>query len=151
MRARLAALFTGPYKVRYHLAPPLFAPRDRTTGQPRKIRLGAWMGGVFAVLARGKFLRGTPLDPFGHTRERRIERALCREYEQLVDEVLAQLSAQNLALAVRLADFPAEVRGFGHVKLASIERVRPQLEQLWAQWRGRPGAAPQAGAALRAA
>jgi indolepyruvate ferredoxin oxidoreductase len=143
MRARIGASFTGRYRIHYHLAPPWLAPRDRTTGHARKLRLGAWMGGVFAVLARLKFLRASALDPFGHTPERRTERALLRQYEELIDEVLARLSASNLALAVRLADFPEEIRGFGHVKLASVERVRPQLEKLQAQWREQPpGAMP---------
>jgi indolepyruvate ferredoxin oxidoreductase len=136
IRARVAALFTGGYRIRYHLAPPLLAPRDPLTGHARKLRLGAWMGGVFAVLAPLKFLRGSVLDPFGHTQERRTERALRAQYEQLIEELLARLDAQNLSLATRLADFPAEIRGFGHVKLASVERVRPQLAQLQAQWRG---------------
>jgi indolepyruvate ferredoxin oxidoreductase len=135
-RARIASMFTGRYRVYYHLAPPLLAPRDPVTGHARKLRLGAWMGGVFAVLARLKFLRGSSLDPFGRTQERRAERALRVQYEQLIDELLTRLSAQNLPLAARLADFPAEIRGFGHVKLASVAQVRPQLERLLAQWRG---------------
>jgi indolepyruvate ferredoxin oxidoreductase len=136
MRARIASLFSGNYRIRYHLAPPLLAPRDKTSGAPRKLRFGSWMGGVFAVLAPLKFLRGTPLDPFGHTRERRLERELRAQYEQLIDELLPRLHAGNLPLATRLAEFPAEIRGFGHVKLASIERTRPQLEQMLSQWRG---------------
>jgi indolepyruvate ferredoxin oxidoreductase len=135
VRARIAAMFTGAYRVHYHLAPPLLAPRDAATGHPRKLRFGPWMGAVFAALARLRFLRGTALDPFGHTQERRMERELRREYEQVVEEVLAGLAPHKLALAVQLADYPDAIRGFGHVKLASAERVRPQRERLQAQWR----------------
>ncbi len=133
-RARIATMFSGRYRIRYHLAPPLLAPRDRTTGHARKLRLGAWMGAVFAILAPLKLLRGSVLDPFGHTQERRMERALCAQYEQLMEDVLAKLTAQNHDLAARLADWPAQIRGFGHVKQASVERARPQLQQLLAQW-----------------
>jgi indolepyruvate ferredoxin oxidoreductase len=134
MRARIAAQFSGRYRIRYHLAPPLLAPRDRATGQPRKLRLGAWMGGVFAILAPLKILRGSWFDPFGHTEERRIERALQAEYETLVAQILAGLRAQRLPLALRLAELPDMIRGFGHVKLASVARARPLLDQLKAQW-----------------
>jgi indolepyruvate ferredoxin oxidoreductase len=134
MRARIAAQFSGRYRIRYHLAPPLLAPRDRSTGRPRKLRLGAWMGGVFAVLARLKFLRGGWLDPFGHTEERRIERALCAEYEAIVGELVAGLRPERLALALRLADLPDMVRGYGHVKLESVARARPLLDQLKKEW-----------------
>jgi len=141
MRERIRAMFSGRYRIQYHLAPPLFAPRDKVTGLPRKLRFGPWMGLVFAGLAPLRFLRGTPFDPFGQTAERRMERRLCREYEQLIEELLAQLDAANLPLAVRLAGWPAEIRGFGHVKQASVDRARPQMETLLAQWRARTPAA----------
>jgi len=146
-RAAIGARFTGRYRVHFHLAPPLLARRDPVSGTPRKMRLGPWMAGVFAVLAPLRFLRGTPFDPFGHSAERRMERALVREYESLVAQLLEGLTRQNLPLAVRLAGFPDEIRGFGHVKLRSLERVRPQLAAWRQQWAAQAGAAdgsPQA-------
>ena len=141
-RAQIAQSYTGAYRVHYHLAPPLFAPRDPVSGRPRKLRFGPWLGAAFAVLWRLRFLRGTPLDPFGRTPERRAERALLLDYERTVDQIVSQLSAEKLALAVRIASFPEEICGFGHVKMQSIARVAPALAQWRAQWAGaqaRPG------------
>jgi indolepyruvate ferredoxin oxidoreductase len=87
-----------------------------------------------------KFLRGTPLDPFGYSAERRTERALIGEYETMIDEVLGRLDARNHALAIELTSLPERVRGFGHVKDASLQAVREQREQLLARLRGQqPG------------
>jgi indolepyruvate ferredoxin oxidoreductase len=134
-RASIAARFTGRYRVYFHLAPPLFAPRDPVTGHRRKLRLGPWMQAVFAVLARLKGLRGSVLDPFARLPERRMERELRLEYEELVEELLPALTPQNHALAVRMAGFPDQIRGFGHVKQESVARMRPQLAQWRAQWK----------------
>jgi indolepyruvate ferredoxin oxidoreductase len=95
---------------------------------------------VFRVLARLKSLRGTLLDPFGYSAERRTERALIGEYEQTIDEVLARLDARNHAVAVELASLPERIRGFGHVKAASLQAVRERREQLLARLRGHQSA-----------
>ena len=133
---KLAEQFEGPYQLNYYLAPPLIARRDPRSGVPRKRRFGPWVGKAFARLARFKFLRGTIFDPFGYTRERRTERALIREYEAMIDEVLPRLDARNQALAVELAWLPEHIRGFGHVKAANIGTARQQREQLLEQLRG---------------
>ncbi|HEY4039328.1 MAG TPA: DUF6537 domain-containing protein, partial [Burkholderiaceae bacterium] len=133
---RVAAQFDGTYRLNYYLAPPLIARRDPQSGVPRKLRFGPWVGQVFKRLARFKFLRATPFDPFGYTQERRTERALIREYEAMVDEVLARLDARNHALAVELACLPEHVRGYGHVKAASIEAARERRTQLLEELRG---------------
>jgi indolepyruvate ferredoxin oxidoreductase len=132
---KIAAMFEGDYKVAFHLAPPLFARPDPLTGEPRKIRFGAWILPVFRVLKRLKGLRGTRLDPFGYTEERRMERALIAEYERTVEELLGALSAQNHALAVQIASLPDEMRGFGHIKKRNVAAAREKLAQLMAQWR----------------
>jgi indolepyruvate ferredoxin oxidoreductase len=134
-RQRIAAGHTGPYRIHYHLAPPLLAAHDPVTGHARKMEFGPWLGGVFAVLARLRFLRGTPLDPFCRTQERRAERALVAEFESMVEEILPRLSAANVAQAQRMAGFPEEIRGFGHVKQASMDRMRPLVAQWRSQWR----------------
>ncbi len=133
-RGAIAAQFTGNYRLQYHLAPPLLARRDPVTGLPRKSTFGPWMGTVFALLAPLRRLRGTRLDPFGHTRERKAERALLQEYEAVIEELLAGLDAGNRPLALQLARFPEEIRGFGHVRLRSLERVRPGLAHARQQW-----------------
>jgi len=132
----IAAQFEGPYRLDYHLAPPLIARRDPCTGIPRKRRFGPWVGAVFRRLARFKFLRSTPFDPFGYTHERRTERVLIKEYEAMIDEVLARLDSRNHALAVELAWLPEHIRGYGHVKAASIQSAREQREQLLERLRG---------------
>ena len=134
-RAGIRAQFSGRYRLHYHLAPPLLARRDPVTGLPRKRHFGPWLGVVFALLAPLRFLRGTVFDPFGHTAERRLERALAREYEGLVEEILTGLAPERLELALELARFPEEIRGYGHVKMHSLERVRPRLTQARQQWR----------------
>ena len=96
-RAALDAQFDGARKLRFHLAPPIMARRDPRTGHLRKREFGPWMMGAFAVMAPLKVLRGTALDPFGRTEERRAERALIGQYEADVAELLASLLPRTLA------------------------------------------------------
>ena len=86
---KLGAQFEGDYKLTFHLAPPLFADRDPATGQLKKREYGAWMMPMFRLLASLKRLRGTRLDIFGYTEERRMERRLIGEYEATVETLLA--------------------------------------------------------------
>ena len=88
-------MFEGDYRLVFHLAPPLIAPRDPVTGELRKMRFGAWMLPVFRLLKSLRGLRGTAFDPFGYTAERRTERALIAEYEADIERVLAKLSPAN--------------------------------------------------------
>jgi len=132
---RIAAQFEGDYQLRFHLAPPLLAKRDPVTGELRKREYGPWMFGAFKLLARLRGLRGTALDLFGHTQERRIERQLIRDYERLIDEIVERLSPASHALAVQLAGIPEEIRGFGHVKLRNLAAARARQEMLLAQLR----------------
>jgi indolepyruvate ferredoxin oxidoreductase len=134
-RRKIAEQFEGDYKVAYHLAPPLLASRDPLTGEPRKMRFGPWMLPVFKVLQRLKFLRGTALDPFGRTADRRMERALIRDYEDMVDVLLAGLSPKNHVLAVEIAQYADEIRGFGHVKDKNAAVARKKRDALLASFR----------------
>jgi len=138
--ARLAAQFEGiegkDFKLNFHLAPPLLAKRDPQTGVAKKMRFGPWMLTVFRLLAWFKGLRGTAFDIFGYTAERRHERALIGEYDELVDELLAKLSAENHALAIELARLPEGIRGFGHVKERSLAATRAKWTELLARLRG---------------
>jgi indolepyruvate ferredoxin oxidoreductase len=124
----------------FHLAPPLFARRDKVTGEPRKMSFGPWMLTLFGLLAKLRFLRGTALDPFGYTTERRAERQLVRDYETLLDELLAKLASDNHHLAVGLAAIPEKVRGFGHVKLRHLTAAKADETALLEQFRA--GGAP---------
>jgi indolepyruvate ferredoxin oxidoreductase len=127
-------------RLTFHLAPPLLARRNRTTGEPRKMSFGPWMLPVFGVLAKLKFLRGTVLDPFGYTAERKVERQLVRDYEALLDELLAKFSPENHDLAVGLAAVPEKIRGFGHVKQRHIAAAKADEEALLERFRA--GGAP---------
>jgi indolepyruvate ferredoxin oxidoreductase len=129
-RQKLAAQLEGDYRVYLHLAPPLFARVDPRTGRPRKRAYGPWIQPVLALLARLKGLRGTPLDVFGHTAERRMERALARDYEATVETLLAGLGAGNRLLAARIAALPEEIRGFGAIKLRRYEELRGEEKRL---------------------
>jgi indolepyruvate ferredoxin oxidoreductase len=134
----IARMFEGDYRVVYHLAPPLLARPNPASGEPKKMRFGPWTLGLFKVLARMKRLRGTPLDPFGWTEERRTERALIGEYEAAVETLLANLDRERHALAVQIASLPDEIRGFGHIKLKSIAAARAKRGELLARLRA-PG------------
>ncbi len=133
-RRSLERQFEGDFTLEFHLAPPLLAERDATTGHLKKRRYGPWMLRAFAVLARLKFLRGTSFDPFGHSEERQIERRLITDYEALVDELIAGLTRDTHALAVEIAGIPAQIRGFGHVKLANLAAARAKQEKLLASF-----------------
>ncbi|MFT5175259.1 MAG: indolepyruvate ferredoxin oxidoreductase [Gammaproteobacteria bacterium] len=127
---RLQQAFEGDYQIEFHLAPPLFAKIDPNSGQPKKRAYGQWMMKAFKCLAALKGLRGTWLDVFGYTAERRMERELIVEYEVLLDTLLDQITPSNHASALALASLPEKIRGFGHVKLASVEQAREQKSQL---------------------
>ena len=129
-RRKLEAQFEGPFRLSFHLAPPLLARRDPATGQLRKSEYGAWMMPVFGLLARLRFLRGTWFDPFGHTEERRTERALVGEYEVLVGRLLERLDRGNHATAVALASIPEGIRGYGHVKARHLDEARRRQAEL---------------------
>lgn len=132
-RKQLEAQFEGDYQLQFHLAPSWLSKPDTVTGLPPKRSFGPWMLKAFGVLARFKFLRGSVLDPFGHSAERRLERELIEEYEANVAYLLGELNAGNYRTAVALAEIPEQVRGYGHVKEAALAKAREQASQLKAR------------------
>jgi len=128
-KEKIATMFEGDIKIKYHLAPPLLAKHDKE-GRAIKQEFGSWMMGAFGVLAKLKGLRGTPFDIFGYTAERKTERALIGQYRDTVSALLPKLSSENLAQAVAIASIPEDIRGYGHVKerhLASAKAKEAQL------------------------
>ena len=123
-QARIAAQFEGDYTLRFHLAPPFSNKPDAVSGEAKKSTYGPWMMNAFRLLARLKGLRGTALDVFGYSAERRMERQLITDYEKLVDELLTRLAPHNHATAVELASIPELIRGYGHVKKQHLEKAR---------------------------
>ena len=132
-RKQLEAQFEGDYRLQFHLAPSWLSKPDAATGEPRKRSFGPWMLKAFGVLARFKFLRGSALDPFGHSAERRLERELIEEYEANVAYLLGELNGGNYRTAVALAEIPEQIRGYGHVKEAALAKAREQAMQLKAR------------------
>ena len=138
---RVKAQFEGDYELKLHLAPPLWAKKDPATGELRKNTYGPWMLRAMKLLARFKSLRGTPLDPFGHSEERRTERRLPDEYRKGVEELLQSLDAGRMELAVEIASIPSHIRGFGHVKMRNLREAKEREAHLLARWRESPDAA----------
>ena len=132
---RVDETFDGDFQVYFHLAAPLLSRPDPNTGRIAKRRLGKGMMRLFRLLARLKRLRGGRWDIFGRTEERRTERALIGRYERDVGELIDHLSFDRLPLALEIAELPATIRGFGHVKLAALAASDARREQLLARWR----------------
>ncbi|WP_424967574.1 indolepyruvate ferredoxin oxidoreductase family protein [Dinoroseobacter sp. S375] len=128
--AKAADSFDGDLKLTYHLAPPLLS-RTGKDGRPVKRAFGAWIEKLYGPLAAMKILRGTPLDPFGYTEERRRERALIKLYEADLAKVQAGLSPARADAAAALLGWPDMVRGFGPVKAQAETAMRARREELW--------------------
>jgi indolepyruvate ferredoxin oxidoreductase len=134
-RRQIAETFDGDVKLQFNLAPPLLAEKDMTSGLPVKKVYGGWMLTAFRLLAKLKGLRGTRLDIFGYTAERRTERQLISDYETLVAELMQRLSAETLDLCTALAAIPEEIRGFGHVKERHLKAAKAKEAALLSQLR----------------
>ena len=133
----LQAQFSGDYELRFNLAPPLWSDRDESTGLPRKREFGAWMLHAFRLLAPFKRLRGTALDVFGYTAERRQERQDIADYEALIDKLLPRMGDASSELLTELLALPLQLRGFGHVKDRNREQLRVRRDALLARLDGR--------------
>jgi indolepyruvate ferredoxin oxidoreductase len=120
LEADALAQVPGASGLTYHLHPPTL----RAAGMGRKLALGPSFRPVLKTLARGRALRGTPLDPFGRTRVRRLERALAADYTATVQRLEAGLDAGSYERAVAVAESAELVRGYEDVKLRNVEAYR---------------------------
>ncbi|BDD92025.1 2-oxoacid ferredoxin oxidoreductase [Pandoraea sp. NE5] len=111
------------FRVEFHMAPPLIA-RGKDGAVPKKVTIGPWLWPVLRGMAKLRGLRGGALDVFGYTLERRMERQLIADYRTTLERALAGLSADTLADVIALAEAPAKIRGYGHVKLANLAMVK---------------------------
>jgi indolepyruvate ferredoxin oxidoreductase len=129
--AKARAEFDGDFRMTYHLAPPILGGTG-PDGRPRKRKFGQWMKTPLRMLARLKVLRGTPLDVFGYSAERRMERALIRQYERDMKEALKHVNATTRDAVIALAALPLEIRGFGPVKMKNEQKAAKRREELLA-------------------
>ncbi len=134
---KIGAMFEGDYKIKFHLAPPLLAKRD-DKGHLIKQEFGPWMMRAFGVLAKFKFLRGSALDIFGYTAERKMERALIGEYRQTISSLLPKLTADNVGKLTAIASIPEDIRGYGHVKERHLKAAKQKEATLLAEFDAQP-------------
>ena len=144
--AELDAQFPNGYTIEYNLAPPLLSKRDPETGELIKQKYGPWILKAFRHLAKLKHLRGGKWDIFGKTEERHMERQAIEDYDRLLTDLCAKLTRDNLAIAVKLASMPDDVRGYGHVKERHVALAKAKQAQLMADFEN-PQAAKARGAA----
>lgn len=111
--------FEGDFKIHFHMAPPLLARKD-SKGHLRKMEFGGWMYRALKLVARMRGLRGTVFDIFGRTAERKMERQLIRDYEDMLAEISKTLTRDKIDAATAIASLPSEIRGFGHVKEKAV-------------------------------
>ena len=123
------AEFGSQAKLRFHLAPPMLSRKTDARGRPRKKEFGSWMLPVFKVLASLRGLRGTAFDLFGRTAERKMERALILEFEQMLAALLPILRIDQLEDATEIVKLTMNIRGYGPVKEESAELVRRQVAE----------------------
>lgn len=131
---RVNGMFEGDFKLNYHLAPPLIAKKN-SKGELQKQKFGPSMQTGFRLLAKLKGLRGTALDIFGRSQERKSERALIGEYRASIEEVIGDLNTGNYATALEIATLPEQIRGYGHVKERNLAAARTRWAELMTQWR----------------
>lgn len=129
-RESLNAQFQGNFKLEFNLAPPLIAPVDKHSGLPRKMQFGSWMLTAFNLLAKFRFLRGSRFDPFSYTQDRKLERKLISEYENLVDKLLTQLDAENLTAIAEILSLPEKIRGYGYIKANNAKLAAAEQQRL---------------------
>ena len=136
---QLEEQFEPGYRLSFHLAPPLLSKRDKDNGHLLKREFGTWMMPAFRLLSKFKFLRGTRFDPFAYTAERKMERQLISDYESGIERLLKVLSegkdAEQYPIAVKIAALPEFIRGYGHIKEASLIAIRRREAELWEQFR----------------
>ena len=127
--------FEGDFTVSFHLAPTFLARPDPDSGRIHKLKFGPWMKTAFGWLAKLRRLRGTPFDVFGYHAERKAERALTAQFEADIGQLIGELGAERLPIAIELARLPDEIRGYGHIKAAAMLRAAEKREALLARWR----------------
>lgn len=126
-QAQIDEKFTGDFSVKYHLAPPLISYKKDGRGRPMKREFGAWMTPVFHRLAKMKYLRGSKLDVFSYTAERKMERGLIDWYGSVIESCVSQLDDSNHQKMAEVLAMPMDIRGYGPVKYEAVKKVQAQV------------------------
>ncbi len=127
---RIESQFEGDYTLNFHFAPPLLAVKDKDTGHLKKRKYGPWMFKAMSTLAKFKSLRGTPLDVFKNSDDRKLDRQWISNYEAAIEHILDGLNEKNLQTAIELAALPEQLRGFGHIRERHSEQVKARKSHL---------------------
>ncbi|MCI5059538.1 MAG: indolepyruvate ferredoxin oxidoreductase family protein [Alphaproteobacteria bacterium] len=128
------AQFEGDYKIKFHMAPPIFSAKaDPATGRPQKRELGRWMLPVLSGLSHLKILRGTMFDIFGYHHDRKMERDLIKSYEADIERVLENLTPKNYDLCAEILSLPQMIAGYGPIKEENVKRAQVRHAELIAQ------------------
>ena len=135
--ARVEEQFEGDYKLVFHLAPPMLADKDPASGELKKKAYGPWMLKAMRVLAKLRHLRGSRLDPFARSHDRKLDRELIADYERVVDEIVVNLDRANHEAAIELAALPEQIRGYGHVRERYLAGARKRQAALLEDFRHR--------------
>ncbi|HEA54153.1 indolepyruvate ferredoxin oxidoreductase family protein, partial [Marinobacter antarcticus] len=122
--------FEGDFKVHFHLAPPIMNRGVDAQGRPKKRKFGPWMFRAFKLLAKFRVLRGTPVDPFSYSADRKMDRAQLKDYQQLVKRIVSELDASNYDTFLQLAELSSETRGYGPVREQAAEAIHEKQSQL---------------------
>ena len=130
-KQKLNAQFSGDFKLKFHMAPPIFEKKDKITGKIKKREFGPWMMSALKLIAKFKFLRGGVFDIFGYSAERKMERSLIKEYEDQVQIVLDKLNKENYQLCLEILEMPLSYKGYGHVKEKNIVAGKEKLDKLF--------------------
>lgn len=136
-KQQLQDTFAGDFNIKLHLAPPVLS-RPGANGRPRKMAFGSWILPIFKVLQHGRVLRGTALDPFGYSEERKQERRWIERYEQDMDRALEMLTVDNAPSVLRLLSIPNGIRGFGVVKEEAMNKADLARESAIEALSGKP-------------
>jgi indolepyruvate ferredoxin oxidoreductase len=135
--------FEGDIKISFNLAPPILSRGVDALGRPKKRAFGAWLMPVFRTMASLRFLRGTALDIFGYSGDRKLERELIAAYERDVTAALGALSPVTIDTAVELLSLPDRIRGYGPVKEKAAKDAAARHTQLVADLANPPPAPRQ--------
>ena len=130
-REKASQEFEGDFKMSFNLAPPMLS-KTGPDGRPMKREFGPGLERALRLLTKFKGLRGTPFDPFGYTSERRMERALIKQYEKDMAEALTKLDDNTREAVAALAALPLQIRGFGPVKAENEAKTAKRREELLA-------------------